>query len=153
MYLPDPVPGVAQWLVLVGPFCQISDSAGAVALPISRQELLLVLSRLESLLAQAYSAALRCHSIEKNCNRLMLEWEAAKSPHLFPFMRAELSIYPLTATETQLDFSGYYNPPFGPLGNVINTLVGHRIAEVSVHRFVTDVAGYLRTTLAETQAG
>src|SRR5215469_4878986 len=35
--------------------------------------------------------------------RLLLEWEAATAPALFPFMKAELSIYPLTSTETQLD--------------------------------------------------
>ena len=80
--------------------------------------------------------------------RVELEWEAAKSPRLFPFMQAELSIYPLTATETQLDFSGHYEPPLGALGSAINTVVGHRIADVSVHRFVSDVAGYLRTALA-----
>src|SRR4030095_4300843 len=39
---------------------------------------------------------------------LLLEWEAATMPGLFPFMKAELSIYPLTATETQLDFLGHY---------------------------------------------
>src|ERR1700693_4654997 len=38
--------------------------------------------------------------------RLLLEWEAATMPRLFPFMKAELSIYPLTATETQLDLWG-----------------------------------------------
>jgi hypothetical protein len=80
---------------------------------------------------------------------LQLEWEAATSPRLFPFMRAELSIYPLTATETQLDFCGLYEPPLGALGSAINAIVGHRIAEVSVHRFVTEVAEYLRTTLGE----
>ncbi len=76
-----------------------------------------------------------------------LEWEAANLPHLFPFMKGELSIYPLTATETQLDFSGVYEPPLGILGSAVNALVGHRIAESSVHRFVADVAGHLRTTL------
>lgn len=79
--------------------------------------------------------------------RLQLEWQAAKSPGLFPLMKAELSIYPLTATETQLDFSGVYEPPFGAAGKAINAVVGHRIAEGSVHRFVTDVAGYLRRAL------
>jgi hypothetical protein len=76
--------------------------------------------------------------------RLQLEWEAATMPHLFPLMRAELSIYPLTGTETQLDFKGFYEPPFGPLGKAVNAVVGHRIAEASVHRFVSDVAAYLR---------
>ena len=80
--------------------------------------------------------------------RLLLEWEAATMPRLFPLMKAELSIYPLTSTETQLDFSGIYEPPFGAVGKTMNAMVGHRIAEVSVHRFVSDVAAYLRQALA-----
>lgn len=79
--------------------------------------------------------------------RLRLEWEAATLPQLFPVMNGELVIYPLTATETQLDFSGEYEPPFGAVGKTMNAIVGHRIAEASVHRFVTDVAGYLRKEL------
>ena len=78
---------------------------------------------------------------------LMLEWEAATMPRLFPLMKGELSLYPLTSTETQLDFSGVYEPPFGPLGKTMNAIAGHRIAEASVHRFVGDVAHYLRQTL------
>jgi hypothetical protein len=80
--------------------------------------------------------------------RLLLEWEAATMPRLFPLMKAQLSIYPLTATETQLDFLGFYKPPFGAVGKAMNAIVGHRIAEVSVHRFMSDVAAYLRKTLA-----
>ena len=80
--------------------------------------------------------------------KLTLEWEAAKMPRLFPLMKGDLFVYPLTATETQLDFSGVYRPPFGTVGKTMNAIVGHRIAEVSVHRFVTDVAGYLRRELA-----
>ena len=79
--------------------------------------------------------------------RMQLEWEAATMPRLFPLMKAELSIYPLTATETQLDFSGIYEPPLGILGKAVNAVAGHRIADVSVHRFVSDVAAYLRQTL------
>ena len=79
---------------------------------------------------------------------LLLEWEAATMPRLFPLMKGELSVYPLTSTETQLDFSGIYEPPFGAVGKIMNATVGHRIAEVSVHRFVSDVAGYLRQALA-----
>jgi hypothetical protein len=80
--------------------------------------------------------------------RLQLEWEAATMPRLFPLMKAEISIYPLTATETQLDFSGLYEPPLGALGKAVNVIIGHRIAEVSVHRFVSEVAGHLRKALA-----
>jgi hypothetical protein len=79
--------------------------------------------------------------------RLQLEWEAARMARLFPLMKAELSIYPLTGTETQLDFQGLYEPPLGQLGKAMNAVAGHRIAEASVHRFVSDVADYLRRTL------
>jgi len=79
--------------------------------------------------------------------RLRLEWEAAAMPRLFPLMTGELAVYPLTKTETQLDFSGVYEPPLGAVGKTVNAIAGHRIAEVSVHRFVSDVAAYLRHTL------
>jgi hypothetical protein len=79
--------------------------------------------------------------------KLYIEWEAASMPHLFPLMKAEVSLYPLTATETQLDFWGLYEAPLGPLGKAVNAIIGHRIAEVSVHRFVSDVAEYLRRAL------
>ena len=38
---------------------------------------------------------------------LVLEWEATTMPSLFPLMKGELPIYPLTASETQLDFLGF----------------------------------------------
>ena len=59
--------------------------------------------------------------------RLLLEWEAATMPGLFPLMKGELSVYPLTSTETQLDFSGVYEPPFGAVGKTVNAIVApHR---------------------------
>ena len=78
---------------------------------------------------------------------ILIEWEAAKMPGLFPLMKAELNIYPLTRTETQLDFSGSYDPPMGALGELLNAVAGHRIADASVHRFVSAVADHLRRTL------
>jgi hypothetical protein len=80
--------------------------------------------------------------------RLQLEWQAAKIPSMFPIMKAELLVYPLTRTETQLDFSGFYEPPLGALGKTVNAIIGHRIAEGSVHRFVSDVAASLSQNLA-----
>jgi hypothetical protein len=62
-------------------------------------------------------------------------------------MKADLLVYPLTATETQLDFAGRYEPPLGWLGTAVNAAIGHRIAEASVHRFVSEIAENLRTTL------
>jgi len=85
--------------------------------------------------------------------RLQLEWKAATMPGLFPVMNAELSVYPLTATETQLDFLAHYEPPFGVVGKAMNAVACYRIAEVSVHQFVVEVAEHLRQTLAQTATG
>lgn len=76
-----------------------------------------------------------------------ITWKAAARTALFPIMNAELSVYPLTGTETQLDFSGHYDPPLGVLGSAIDAAVGFRVAEASVHRFLTDVAQFLRQKL------
>lgn len=75
---------------------------------------------------------------------IALEWEAASQPRIFPLMRAELRVYRLSRSETQLEFIGQYDPPLGALGKAINAIVGHRIAEASVHRFLSDVAAHLR---------
>ena len=80
---------------------------------------------------------------------LSLEWEAARRPRLFPFMHAKLILYPLTATETQLELLSRYDPPLGVVGAALDALVGHRIADASVHRFLTEVAAHLRLTLGK----
>jgi hypothetical protein len=79
--------------------------------------------------------------------RIPIEWEATSRPGLFPLMRGELTIYPITSTETQLDFGGAYVPPMGPLGGALDAMVGHRIADASIHRFLSDVAHHLRATM------
>ena len=80
--------------------------------------------------------------------RLDLEWQAETGATLFPSMRASLLAYPLSATETQLDLRGTYDPPGGVLGSAADRLVGHRIAEASVHRFLNEVASRLSQELA-----
>lgn len=81
--------------------------------------------------------------------RVNLEWAAARHPRLFPEMKGELAVYALSDRETQVDFDGEYTPPLGAVGSAIDKVVGHRIAEASIHRFVTDVTDYLRRTLPE----
>ena len=79
--------------------------------------------------------------------RIQFEWKAKQKPQLFPLMHAELAVYPLTGNETQLDFSGRYEPPLGVVGKGLDAVVGKRIADASIHRFVTEVAEYLRSTV------
>lgn len=77
-----------------------------------------------------------------------LEWKAARLPRLFPFMHAQLLVYPLTPTETQLELVSRYDPPLGAVGAALDALVGHRIADASVHRFLSEIAAHLRQTLS-----
>lgn len=80
--------------------------------------------------------------------RVAVEWQAADSPRLFPEMVAELSVYPLSFTETQVELIGRYEPPLGLFGSAVDALVGKRVAEASVHRFVGAVVERLRQDLA-----
>jgi hypothetical protein len=72
--------------------------------------------------------------------RLRLAWKASQHPELFPTMEATLDVYALGPSETQLDFHGEYHPPFGVVGAVIDAIIGHRVAEAAVHRFVEEIA-------------
>ena len=77
-----------------------------------------------------------------------LSWQATESPGLFPAMDAELKVYPLSFSETQVELWGSYDPPMGVLGSALDAVVGHRIAEASVHRFVRAIVERLRQELA-----
>jgi hypothetical protein len=79
--------------------------------------------------------------------RVSLSWEAAKATALFPSMQAELSLWPLYAEETQLELVGEYHPPLGVVGNALDAMVGHRLAEASTHRFLDDIVEQLRREL------
>jgi len=81
---------------------------------------------------------------------LELAWTAKSAAGLFPSMQATLAVYPISAHETQIDLLGHYRPPLGVVGNAIDALVGHRLAEASVLRFVREIAGRIE---AEERAG
>ncbi len=83
-------------------------------------------------------------SASKKEMTIQLAWKAASTPQLFPIMVAQLHVYPISSTETQLDFEGEYEPPMGVLGKALDAVMGRRIAEASVHHFVNEVADYLR---------
>jgi hypothetical protein len=76
--------------------------------------------------------------------KLELAWKATHRPGLFPKLRATITVYPLTPTETQLELSGIYEPPMGVVGDVIDAVAMGDVARASVQRFVDDTAAYLR---------
>jgi hypothetical protein len=62
-------------------------------------------------------------------------------------MHLELSAWPLSSSETQIEIAGEYRPPLGVVGNAIDAAVGHRIAEASVKSFLDDVVEQMRREL------
>jgi hypothetical protein len=85
--------------------------------------------------------------------RIALGWEAMRAPMLFPVMKAELSLWPLTSSETQFEIEGTYRPPLGVIGNAADAVIGHRIAEATVHQFLEDIVEQLRAELPNKQGG
>lgn len=84
--------------------------------------------------------------------QLNLTWKSKRRPGLFPEMTGSLWAYALSPRETQLELIGSYDPPLGLLGDAIDAIALHRIAEESVRRFITDVASYLRAELSDEPA-
>lgn len=68
-------------------------------------------------------------------------WRVANAVKLFPHMEAELVITPSTDESTHLTFRGSYTPPFNSLGEVLDRLAMHRIAEATVRNFLERLAG------------
>lgn len=94
----------------------------------------------------------KCAPLERPSTRLVLEWRSLRSAALFPLMKATLTIYPLTPTETQLELAGTYDPPFGALGDAIDAVALHRFAQSSVTSFVREISTHLRRALTTNQA-
>ncbi|MFN0246968.1 MAG: hypothetical protein ACKV2T_08660 [Kofleriaceae bacterium] len=82
--------------------------------------------------------------VPRPTTKLEIAWRATRRPGLFPKLRATLSMYPLSPTETQLELSGVYEPPMGAFGDAIDVIAMRDRARESVQRFVDDTAAWLR---------
>jgi len=79
----------------------------------------------------------------RKTTKIGIAWKATRRPGMFPTLRGELLIYPLTRTETQLELSGTYDPPFGVIGEVLDAAGMHRVAEQTVNGFIQAFAAYM----------
>lgn len=85
---------------------------------------------------------------------LPVSWHAASGHVLFPTVAATLEIAALSLHPpmVQVTLAGAYDPPLGPLGDVIDWALTHRMAEAVVHRFVEDVIDRLEGHVAAVTA-
>lgn len=71
-----------------------------------------------------------------------ISWHAANQRSLFPSMQAELEVVPLSDVPpySQLGILGTYRPPAALVGRMGDAVLGHRIAQAAVRRFISDLA-------------
>jgi hypothetical protein len=78
-----------------------------------------------------------------------LHWTAAEHPSLFPVMDGELRISKDEDNQIQVRLVGEYRSPLGAVGAVGDAVGGRRVAEKSLHGFLTEVATRLKAKLIE----
>lgn len=70
-----------------------------------------------------------------------VRWEATgPGGGLFPVLDADLRLAPASDGGTLLSLLCSYRPPFGPLGEALDRALLHRVADATVHSFLTGVA-------------
>ncbi len=72
-----------------------------------------------------------------------LQWSATGPTELFPVMHADLEIAPLGAQQSQLRFSGSYDPPLGAFGRKLDRLLLHQLAEATVRALLKQLVAAL----------
>ncbi|MCA9552710.1 MAG: hypothetical protein KC933_21935 [Myxococcales bacterium] len=79
--------------------------------------------------------------------RLHVRWSATRGKGLFPSMEADLVAHPVGDRETQLALFATYRPPLGAVGSLGDALIGHRLAEAALHRFLEEVVRRLEVMI------
>lgn len=77
-----------------------------------------------------------------------IKWEAAGTPGLFPRMEADLVLMPLEPGVSHLALRGVYEPPAGAIGEALDRMALHRVAEAAVKLFVDKLAAALEPSSA-----
>jgi len=77
--------------------------------------------------------------------RLMVPvtWEADGGPPIFPSMQGTLHVAPEGPSTTRLTLNASYDPPLGMLGEGMDRVVMHRLAQITMSDFVTRLAAAL----------
>ncbi len=75
---------------------------------------------------------------------LPITWHATGPRGVFPSLEGELEVAALGPNLTQLGLSARYKPPFGLVGESLDRVLLHRVAEATVRDFVERVAAALR---------
>lgn len=74
--------------------------------------------------------------------RLMVPvtWEAVGGPPIFPAMQGTLHVAPGGRSTTRLTLNASYDPPLGRIGERMDRIVMHRLAQLTMNDFIARLA-------------
>lgn len=72
-----------------------------------------------------------------------VSWQSTTAERLLPVLEGDLELTSLDGCGCQLSMMGSYRPPLSVVGEAGDRLLGHRLAEACVRRFVLDVGARL----------
>ncbi|MST32665.1 hypothetical protein GHK86_08015 [Acidimicrobiaceae bacterium USS-CC1] len=81
---------------------------------------------------------------------LAFSWSATGGGALFPDLDGDLEIRPVELDRTLLTLRGRYEPPGGRIGQRMDHLVGHHLAEATIRAFLAALADRLTEGLSRT---
>lgn len=85
--------------------------------------------------------------------RIPISWVSTGPSKLFPTLDGELVVSEIASDLTQIVFRGSYEAPLGRVGEVIDKVLLHHLAEASVKRFVDALIAEVRDRVVETTVG
>ena len=75
---------------------------------------------------------------------LAIRWEATgPGGGLFPVLDADLRLVATGDQVTSLSMAGVYRPPLGPLGEALDRVILHRVADATIRNFAVWVAAQI----------
>ena len=85
---------------------------------------------------------------------LAIRWEVTgPGGGLFPVLDADITVHPAGDGTTLLTLAGAYRPPLGPVGQVLDRAILHRVAAATIRNFVSRVAGDITGQPGPAEAG
>lgn len=98
-------------------------------------------------LLDGHPAEVRVGPVTATGSRLLrsIAWRSASAQRLVPMLEADLELASLDGYGCQLSLMGSYRPPLSVVGAAGDRLLGHRVAEACVRRFVLELAERLET--------
>ena len=78
------------------------------------------------------------------CVLVSMAWTATSTPFLFPHLEADLEFSEVEPGNVRIELRGSYRAPLGTLGERIDRLIMHRMAESTVRAFLVGVSDELQ---------